>query len=121
MILVDTSVGIDHFRGRANSLHECLDRGIVLIHPFVLGEISCGNLRNRSYVSAMMSNLPSAVTAADKEVLDFIETRSLYGRGIGYIDTHLLASTALTPDALLWTMDARLAKIAEEMDLGIDL
>lgn len=121
MILVDTSVWIDHFRGRANRLHECLDLGIVLIHPFVIGEISCGNLQNRCYVLAMMSNLPSAFKATDKEVLDFIETRSLYGRGIGYIDTHLLASTALTPDALFWTMDTRLEKLAEEMGLRIDL
>ncbi len=121
MILVDTSVWIDHFRGRTNRLHECLDRGIVLIHPFVIGEIACGNLKNRSYVLTMMSHLPSAVTAVDKEVIDFIEKRSLYGRGVGYIDTHLLASTALTSDARLWTMDTRLQKIAEAMDLGIEL
>lgn len=121
MILVDTSVWIDHLRGGTNRLSECLERGIVLIHPFVIGEIACGNLRNRSYVLAMMSNLPSALTASDQEVIDFIEKRSLYGQGIGYIDTHLLASTALTPDARLWTSDSRLQKIAEAMDLGIVL
>lgn len=121
MILVDTSVWIDHFRGRANRLHECLERGIVLIHPFVIGEIACGNLKNRSYVLSLMSNLPSAVTATDKEVLDFIEKRSLHGRGVGYIDAHLLASSALTPDARLWTMDTRLHEIAKELHLSIKL
>ncbi len=119
MILVDTSVWIDHFRGEDNGLHECLDQGIVLRHPFVIGEIACGNLKNRSCILPMLSNLPAAVEASDGEVITFIEKRSLYGRGIGYIDMHLLASAALTPDARLWTMDIRLKEIAESMDLGL--
>ena len=121
MILVDTSVWIDHFRGEDNGLYECLDRGIVLRHPFVIGELACGNLKNRRYILTMLSNLPAAVEASDGEVIKFIEKRSLYGRGIGYIDMHLLASAALTPDAILWTMDTRLREIAELMKLGVKL
>ena len=121
MILVDTSVWIDHFRGRKNRLHQCLDQGVVLMHPFVLGKIACGNLKNRTYVLTLLSKLPSAVKATDKEVIDFIEKHLLFGRGIGYIDMHLLAATALTSDARLWTQDTRLQEIAEEMDLEIEL
>jgi len=119
MILVDTSVWIDHFRGENNRLPEFLDRVIVLTHPFVIGELACGNLKNRSYILTMLSNLPAAVEASDGVVIEFIEKRSLYGRGIGYIDVHLLAAAALTPDTRLWTMDIRLKEIAESMDLGL--
>lgn len=119
MILVDTSVWIDHFRGEDNGLRECLDRGIVLTHPFVIGELACGNLKNRNYILSMLSNLPTADEASDGEVIKFIEKRSLYGRGIGYIDMHLLASAALTADARLWTMDIRLRGIAELLNLGV--
>jgi len=119
MILVDTSVWIDHFRGEDNGLRECLDRGIVLTHPFVIGELACGNLNNRNYILSMLSNLPTADEASDGEVIKFIEKRSLYGRGIGYIDMHLLASAALTPDDRLWTMDIRLRGIAELLNLGV--
>jgi hypothetical protein len=118
MILVDSSVWIDHFRGKENSLRVHLEREEVLMHPFVMGEIACGNLKNRNYVLAMMANLPSAVTATDREALEFIEQRSLYGRGLGYIDIHLLAATALTPDALMWSLDSRLQRVAEEMEMA---
>lgn len=121
MILADTSVWLDHFRGKENRLHECLDRGIVLMHPFILGEIACGNLKNRRYVLMLLSKLPSAEKALDKEVFDFIEKRSLFGRGVGFIDMHLLAATTLTPHARLWTLDTRLRDIAGEMGLGVDL
>ena len=119
MILVDTSVWIDHFRGKESRLRDWLEQGIVLMHPFVLGELACGNLKNRSSVLNMMSNLPSAVTARDKEVLGFIEKRSLYGRGLGYIDMHLLAAAALTGGASLCSLDTRVQTIAEEIGVGI--
>lgn len=121
MILADTSVWIDHFRGKENRLKECLDRSIVLMHPFILGEIACGNLKSRKYVLTLLSKLPTAIKASDTEVLDFIEKRSLFGRGIGYIDMHLLAATALTSDARLWTLDTRLRETAGELALGIYL
>ncbi len=117
MILADTSIWIDHFRGKENKLHDYLNRGVVLMHPFVLGEIACGNLKNRRQVLTLLANLPAAMQASDREVLDFIEKRSLYGRGLGYVDMHLLAATALTPDTQLWTLDSRLNKIAGEMEI----
>lgn len=118
MILADTSVWIKHFKGKEDRLRVLLERGDVLIHPFVTGELACGNLRDRDLVLSMLDNLPRAITAGDEEVLTFIRIRSLPGKGLGYIDAHLLASTALTPDARLWTEDRRLKETAEEMGLG---
>ena len=121
MILVDTSVWIEHFRGEEHRLRDYLNRGIVLGHPFVTGELACGNLKNRGYVLTLISKLPAAAKASDKEVLEFIEKRALSGLGIGYIDMHLLTSTAITTDTRLWTLDKRLYSIAKEMDLGVNL
>lgn len=118
MILVDSSVWIDHLRVGDAALAERLELGIVLGHPFVLGELACGRLRNRSEILMLLADLPQAVPAADAEVLAMIERHRLMGRGIGYVDAHLLASTLLTPEAALWTRDRRLANIAR--DLGID-
>ena len=118
MILVDSSVWIDHLRVGDAALAERLELGIVLGHPFVLGELACGRLRNRTEILMLLADLPQAVPAADAEVLAMIERHRLMGRGIGYVDAHLLASTLLTPDAALWTRDRRVANIAR--DLGID-
>lgn len=118
MVLVDTSVWIQHLRSGVPRLAAALEQGIVLMHPFVLGELACGNLRNRTEVLRLLGELPSAPIATDAEVLDYIERRSLMGRGIGYIDVHLLASTALTGVARLWTLDKRLASVADELKLG---
>jgi predicted nucleic acid-binding protein len=119
MILVDTSVWVDHFREGIPALAAALDAETVLTHPLVIGELACGNLRNRMEVLALLGELPSAPVASEKEALAFIERRSVMGRGIGYIDVHLLASTALAPGARLWTRDRRLASIAGELDLAI--
>jgi hypothetical protein len=117
MILVDTSVWVDHLRKGAPRLAAALELGSVLMHPFVLGELACGNLRNRGEVLKLLSDLPSALVATDPEVLEFIERRALMGRGMGYIDLHLLASVTLAGTARLWTRDKRLAAIAAEFKL----
>lgn len=118
MILVDTSVWIDHLRQSDPGLTQALQGGQVLVHPFVVGELACGNLSNRAEVLALLQALPPAPVATDEEALVFINTRQLMGRGIGYIDVHLLASAALDGSATLWTRDGRLALIASDLALG---
>lgn len=120
MILVDTSVWIDHLRSGEPALATALEGGRVMMHPFVLGELACGNLQNRREVLRLLNALPAAPTATDPEALDFIERRALMGRGLGYIDVHLLASTALAADARMWTRDRRLAAVAAELELVFD-
>jgi predicted nucleic acid-binding protein len=120
VILVDTSVWIDHLRSGEPALVTALEGGQVLMHPYVLGELACGNLKNRREVLRLLGDLPSAPTATDPEVLDFIERRALMGRGIGYIDVHLLASTVLEGVARLWTRDRRLDEVAAELDLAFE-
>lgn len=118
MILVDTSVWVDHLHSGEPALATALEGGRVLMHPFVLGELACGNLTNRDEVLRLLGVLPAAPTATDPEVRSFIERRALMGRGIGYIDVHLLASAALAGVARLWTRDRRLAAVAEELGLA---
>jgi hypothetical protein len=118
MILVDTSVWVDHLRSNDPALVSALETGIVLTHPFVIGELACGTLKNRGEVLALLQDLPAAPVATDAEALTFIEARSLMGRGIGYIDVHLLASAALAGDARLWTRDRRLAGVAADIQLA---
>lgn len=120
MILIDTSVWIGHLRSGEPLLVAALESARVMMHPFVLGELACGNLANRSEVLGLLGGLPAALTATDPEALEFIERRALMGRGIGYIDVHLLASTALSSDTRLWTKDRRLAAVAMELDLAFD-
>ena len=118
MILVDTSVWVDHLRDGAPALAAALDQGSVLMHPFVLGELACGNLKNRGEVLRLLGELPAAPVATDPETLDYIERRALMGRGIGYLDVHLLASVALAGTARLWTRDKRLAAVAADLKLA---
>lgn len=119
MILVDTSVWIDHFRTRSPSLSATLDLGEVLTHPFVIGELACGVLRQRGKVLDLLADLSQATVASHEEVLHFIEERRLMGKGIGYIDAHLLAAVSLTEGAALWTHDKRLAAVAADLRLGL--
>jgi predicted nucleic acid-binding protein len=119
MILVDTSVWVDHLREGIPALAAVLDEGLVLTHPLVAGELACGHLPNRSEVLALLARLPAAARASDAETLEFIRRHSLMGRGIGYVDAHLLASAALTRDARIWTRDRRLASVALELGLGM--
>lgn len=118
MILVDTSVWIDHLRAGSETLAGLLDTGRVLTHPFVVGELALGNLRQREVVLSALSDLPSANIAADAEVLDFIGRQSLFGLGIGYVDAHLLAAARLTPGAELWTHDRQLRDVATRLGLA---
>ncbi len=117
MILVDTSVWIEHFRHTQPRLVVALEQEEVLVHPFVKGELACGNLRNRREVLHHLGHLPQAPSATDDEALSFIESRSLSGCEIGYLDVHLLASTAIHGAARLWTLDQRLAQLAGRLGL----
>jgi len=119
MILADTSVWIEHLRRGVPRLLAALGEGQVLMHPFVLGELACGNLRNRREILELLANLPAAPSAVDAEVLGFIERRKLMGRGIGYVDAHLLAATSLASPARLWTHDRRLAEVATALGLAL--
>lgn len=118
MILVDTSIWVDHLRRTEPVLVNALKQGRVLIHPFVIGEIACGCLGNRAPVLELLAELPAALVATEAEALGFLDRHRLMGRGIGYIDVHLLAATALAGDAALWTRDKRLAVIAAALGLG---
>ena len=115
MILIDTSIWIDHLRRGDAVLTDLLGGGRVLGHPFVLGELATGSLRQRAIILHALSGLPQAIVAQGSEVLDFIEREALFGTGLGYIDVHLLASTRLTPGGLLLTRDRRLLAAAGRM------
>jgi predicted nucleic acid-binding protein len=118
VILVDASVWIHHLRYTDERLTTLLDGGDVLAHPFVMGELALGSLRHRESFLNDMRELPQATTATDDEVLQLINRRPLFARGIGYIDAHLLAAVRLTPDAKLWTRDGRLRTVAAELGLA---
>ena len=118
MILVDTSVWIDHLRKGNALLSSLLSNASVLIHPFVIGELACGNLQNRSRILNLLADLPAGKVADDQEVLFFIEHNDLMGRGIGYVDAHLLASTSLSSSSRLWTVDRNLKDVAISLGLA---
>lgn len=118
MILLDTSVWVDHLRQGDALAAAVLQAGSVLSHPFVIGELACGNLKSRTNLLGLLAALPKARVAQDEEVLYFIERHALMGRGIGYIDAHLLAAVALTEGARLWTRDKRLDALARSRDLA---
>ncbi len=118
MILVDTSVWVDHLRAGDKALAGWLDAGMVLTHPFVIGELALGDLRQRETVLNAMSDLPRASIATDAEVLHFIDRHALFGRGVGYIDVHLLAAARLTEGAQLRTNDKRLRGLAAQLGLA---
>ena len=117
MILVDTSVWIDHFHHSDEGLKELLLSNQVCIHPFVLGELSCGNIRNRKEVLSLLRTLKSIDLVLDEEVFLLTEERKLFGKGLGFIDMHLLAS-AMIHHVPIWTRDKSLKRIA--IELGID-
>ena len=120
MILVDTSVWIDHLRVGVPVLAQALDTGRVWMHPFVLGELACGNVKNRREVLQLFDRLPKAPVATDDEALGFIERHKFWGLGIGYLDVHLLASAVLAPATRLWTRDRRLGAMAEAFGVAFD-
>lgn len=121
MILVDTSIWIDHLRSGDAILTHLLDNGAVLTHPWVTGELALGDLSHRDDVIGLLRGLPQATVARDDEILRLIERKTLYGAGIGYVDAQLLAATKLTPDATLWTRDKRLSAVTARLGLGFQL
>ncbi len=118
MILVDTSVWIDHLRRGDRVLTNLLAHGQVLGHPAVVGEIAMGSLNNRVEVLGLLANLPQAVTATHAEAMAFLDRHRLFELGIGYVDLHLLAATLLTADAWLWTRDKRLRAAAQTLNVA---
>lgn len=118
MILVDSSVWVDHFRHGDPALSERLNRRQILSHPFVIGELALGSLRQRDVVLDALRGLPRALVASDEEVQVFIDRHSLFGIGIGYVDAHLLAATLLNAGSHLWTRDKRLRDAA--LHLGVE-
>lgn len=117
MILVDTSVWIDHLRASDVELADLLNAEQVLAHPFIIGELALGSLKDRETVIAAMQGLPQAPMASHAEVMTLIETRRLFSLGIGYVDAHLIAATLLAPGTTLWTRDRRLSAAAKRIDL----
>ena len=120
MILVDSSVWIDHFRIRIRILADLVDRRLVLVHPIVIGELLLGSLP-QGFPLLDLQDMPAAEAASDDEVILFIGRHGLTGRGIGYADAHLLASASLTPGAGLWTRDRRLLAVARRLGLDADI
>jgi predicted nucleic acid-binding protein len=121
MILVDTSIWVDHLRRGDERLISLLDAGEVLGHPFVMGELALGNLRNRDAILSDLRDLPQVVLAEHQDVLELIDREALFGRGIGYVDAHLLAAARLTAGSRLWTRDRRLQAVAAQLGLAAAL
>ena len=120
MILADSSVWIAHLRSPVAELASTIQTGELLLHPFVIGELACGNLGGRREMLHFLAKMPSAPVATHSEALGFLESHSLMGKGIGFVDLHLLASTSLAETALLWTRDKRLGKAASELGLAYE-
>lgn len=120
MVLVDTSVWVHHLRSSNERLTSLLNDAEVTIHPFVIGELACGNLRNRKEILSLLHSLPSASLLDNEDVLFFIERHNLMGKGVGLIDVHLL-SCAKFENTPLWTRDKKLHRLAEKLDLAYSL
>ena len=118
MILADTSVWIDHFRHGRSRLGQLLLDGEVVSHPFVIGEVACGSLTNRGEILILLETLPKVVIADHLEVLRLVDSKRLYGRGLGWIDMHLLASAVLSR-ASIWTLDRALSRAASTMGVAV--
>ena len=121
MILVDTSVWIDHLRSGNATLVGLLEQNRVVMHPLILGELACGNLKNRDQLIQLWQNLDSLSVINHKEALFFIKQNGLMGKGVGYIDVHLLASVILDANSQLWTLDKHLAKVASELGCAMKM
>ena len=117
MLLADTSVWVEHFRRGEPTLADRLSEGLVLMHPFVSGELACGSLKMRAAVLSSLQALPAATLASNTEVLQLIEDRRLWGRGLGWVDMHLLAS-ALLSHCGFWTLDKKLGEAVTELGLS---
>lgn len=118
MILADTSVWIDHLRLGIEPLTAVLLRNEVYIHPMVVGELACGTLKNREIFLQQLNRLPKVTAVSHDEMMHFIEACGLMGKGIGYVDIHLLAACRLTPACKLWSYDKCLAQVAKTLDVA---
>lgn len=118
MILIDTSVWIDHLHRADPHLVALLERNETSVHPMVIGELSLGSIAGRDRFLSLLSALPAVTEATHEEVLLFVETRRLHGRGLSLVDAHLLASSRLSEGTRLWTRDHRLAGAAAELGLA---
>ena len=118
MILVDTSVWVDHFRNPEPGLRKLLNAGDVLMHAMIVGEIACGNVPNQAEVLQKMNHLPAIDESSHAEVLSMIGSKSLMRRGIGYIDAHLICSVLNCEGVTLWTRDRRLRQVAEALGIA---
>ena len=119
-ILVDTSVWINHLRERDQNLSHLLEQGLVACHPFIVGEIACGGIKNRQEIINLLNDLPSTEILDHSDIIDFIENRKIMNKGIGYIDVHLLGSV-LVSDTRIWTFDKALKKMAFQLSVGYDI
>jgi predicted nucleic acid-binding protein len=117
MVLVDTSVWVAHLRETHAELVNLLTDGEVACHPFIIGELACGNLKNRTEILSLLEALPMAIAAEHQEVLQFIESQGLMGKALGYVDVHLLASVVLS-QLPIWTLDKKLEQIADLLGLN---
>jgi len=117
MVLVDTSVWVSHLRSGNREMERLLTRGEVLCHPFIIGELALGNLKNRTEILSLLQSLPMAIRATHTEVLKFVEKKKLMGKGVGYVDVHLAASSLLT-GAPLWTLDKRLRNLMKTLNFA---
>jgi len=116
MILVDTSVWVDHLRKGSKALQELLEDGLAVCHPFVIGELACGRLGNRAEILSLLTALPSATAAGHEEAMRLVSDRKLQGKGLGWIDVHLLASARLS-GCTLWTKDKALRAAARALNV----
>jgi predicted nucleic acid-binding protein len=121
MVLADTSIWIDHFRRGDRQLVQFLDRGDVVMHPFVIGELALGSVSKSAAMMDDLHDLPKAVMANTNEILKFIADRKLSGSGIGYVDAHLLAAAALASETFVWTRDKRLHAVAQSLSLAAEI
>jgi predicted nucleic acid-binding protein len=118
MVLVDTSVWINHLHRSNDSLVDALDRSLVAQHPMVIGELALGSLSNRDEFLQLLADLAPVPVATHEEVLHFVNQNHLYGQGLSLVDAHLLASTTLSPGARIWTEDKRLSTVAEQLEIA---
>lgn len=118
MILVDTSVWVDHLRRRNAALVRQLEEGFVLCHEFIIGELACGHLKNRREILSLLNELPRAVSARHEEVMTLLDSRNLFGMGIGWVDAHLMSS-ALLSQARFWTLDKKLGAVAASLGISM--
>ena len=116
MVLVDTSVWVSHLRDGNNELEYLLKNGNVLCHPLIVGELACGNLKDRAVILSFLQLLPMSIEAEHEEVLSFVEKNRLMGKGIGYVDAQLVASALLT-SVPIWTLDEKLAQLADGLHI----